>query len=722
MEPSTSSVENEQTHNSSTEAGVEKQLFKVDDETVTFGTVNSKGDYKPKSNFTIKLEVFVEAGAHTGYFVTLKRKLDGRERLCYYTTESLLYKQRFIQELRTTFKSGGLACALSERELTEFHTYLEKSFPFSDQNRVKEGLTCVGKQPASDGNTIWVLSPEVHIDSSGVQVPLCESKYAWQPIGGPNIELAPGRAANLSLTLKSDITMPLESSVALNQLLESMKGVFKHNFVAGVFSIAAGIMAMHYDTVLELNGSCLIPFLFGETETGKSTAIQCALSIFGQKEVSHLMKTKGTSDSLCLERIQKSSLPFALDDPKRMEDIGDMLIQLCNGKLTGNLRTGLHRPRSIPLLCCNFNVSSIRRYSSRALLVPFEKPAVGPVNDQETRAFNDMAAKCKTVSSAVGWAISLENKLKEEKAYLQGDLFNRTIQRLPGVDPRLVTGYTVCLYFAEKLADESRFGYLKEELEQFIEERVLPILNPSPLKEPTQDRGDASEEIVRNTVEEAIEWAIEKKANAGMHVVLQSLRTGITFQGRKAIAVCLDDMSGILTSSPADIREAVRNSKSGGTHVARDFVPKQSTRCLIKRGLNSRSRKSTVIWEDVLPESLSLAANDGLCTTVLVDCCMFLNTATIVEVPRRPTTPPATQYGNGSVLTMGSNGGVSALKTGGTSAFTQPSNPIYEDVQQGDSSESEGDDEGKQRPNTRSNCAVPSKKWKKHLDPNNPLD
>ena len=62
-----------------------------------------------------------------------------------------------------------------------------------------------------------------------------------------------------------------------------------------------------------------------------------------------------------------------------------------------------------------------------------------------------MAAKCKTVSSAVGWAISLENKLKEEKAYLQGDLFNRTIQRLPGVDPRLVTGYTVCLYFAEKV-------------------------------------------------------------------------------------------------------------------------------------------------------------------------------------------------------------------------------------------------------------------------------
>ena len=94
---------------------------------------------------------------------------------------------------------------------------------------------------------------------------------------------------------------------------------------------------------------------------GKSTAVQCALSICGQHKVSHLMKTKGTSDSLCMERIKKSTLPFSLDDPKSIEDIGELLIQLCNGQLSGNLRVGLHRPRSIPLLCCNFTVSKVQR-------------------------------------------------------------------------------------------------------------------------------------------------------------------------------------------------------------------------------------------------------------------------------------------------------------------------------------------------------------------------
>ena len=36
----------------------------------------------------------------------------------------------------------------------------------------------------------------------------------------------------------------------------------------GVFSVASGIMAMHYQDIIAMNSSCLIPFLFGETKTG----------------------------------------------------------------------------------------------------------------------------------------------------------------------------------------------------------------------------------------------------------------------------------------------------------------------------------------------------------------------------------------------------------------------------------------------------------------------
>ena len=67
---------------------------------------------------------------------------------------------------------------------------------------------------------------------------------------------------------------------------------------------------------------------------GKSTAMRCALCICGQHNSGHLMKTKGTSDSIIMERVAKSTLPFGLDDPKGTDDVGELLIQLCNGAWT----------------------------------------------------------------------------------------------------------------------------------------------------------------------------------------------------------------------------------------------------------------------------------------------------------------------------------------------------------------------------------------------------
>lgn len=74
------------------------------------------------------------------------------------------------------------------------------------------------------------------------------------------------------------------------------------------------------------------------------------------------MKTHSTSDSICTERMVQSSLPFVLDDPKNPEDIGELLIATYDGGLSGNMRKGLRKPRSIPLICCNFSMNAIQRY------------------------------------------------------------------------------------------------------------------------------------------------------------------------------------------------------------------------------------------------------------------------------------------------------------------------------------------------------------------------
>jgi len=64
---------------------------------------------------------------------------------------------------------------------------------------------CVGRQPVhvaddaeeimitspSSGHCIWILNNSVHIDHKGNLVSHNESPFAWQPIGGPQIEEIP---------------------------------------------------------------------------------------------------------------------------------------------------------------------------------------------------------------------------------------------------------------------------------------------------------------------------------------------------------------------------------------------------------------------------------------------------------------------------------------------------------------------------------------------------
>ena len=105
---------------------------------------------------------------------------------------------------------------------------------------MKRGVVCVGRQPftVEDGELnrtgcrMWILNHSVHIDNKGNLVPLHESTFAWQPIGGPQIELA-GRSTPVTIDLGSEINLPLESKKLLRGLLQLMQGLLKHNFVAG---------------------------------------------------------------------------------------------------------------------------------------------------------------------------------------------------------------------------------------------------------------------------------------------------------------------------------------------------------------------------------------------------------------------------------------------------------------------------------------------------------
>ena len=87
------------------------------------------------------------------------------------------------------------------------------------------------------------------------------------------------------------------------------------------------------------------------------------------------------------------------------------------------------------------------------------------------------------------------------------------------------------------------------------------------------------------------------------------MRTELSYLGRKGLAIC---WNAVLTSTPAVIREALKSSGMDANHISCDFVPKNSSNFVIKRGTNSHSRKCSVVWVDKLLEVLAYKVKQGV--------------------------------------------------------------------------------------------------------------
>ena len=139
------------------------------------------------------LELYVN-GDNAEYFAYVTRKSEGQRMLlkiilvginfislgCV-SIRLLLLQQNSLKEIKMIFGAGGFLCSLSDKELAEFHHFLEKVFPFQEPNRVKHAIICAVRQPEG----VWVLNRHLIIDGNGVQIPEASTMFAWPPIGGP---------------------------------------------------------------------------------------------------------------------------------------------------------------------------------------------------------------------------------------------------------------------------------------------------------------------------------------------------------------------------------------------------------------------------------------------------------------------------------------------------------------------------------------------------------
>ena len=127
----------------------------------------------------------------------------------------------------------------------------------------------------------------------------------------------------------------------------------KHNFYPAVLLIGATAFVLHYQEVIENFRYCPIPLAFGESGTGKTTALESALSLLGAQETRIFSKvTREKIYDMCCDC---GGLPLGVDDPHSRTDINKLLVDLYNGKKGATVGKGERQPTSTAIIASNFS-------------------------------------------------------------------------------------------------------------------------------------------------------------------------------------------------------------------------------------------------------------------------------------------------------------------------------------------------------------------------------
>ena len=267
--------------------------------------------------------------------------------------EAINNKIKFISQINFSFGSGGMICGFDNNQLVEYFQHLQRSHP--EQLPVKQGVLSTGMQP--DGSCI--LNGDTFISPEGLLMKPKDSEYVWV-----DKECICDNEKIRTIDISPTIVTPL-SVTPLAELISTLEIILKHNFLPGLIVMSGVIMAFHFSTVKEMFGGCPITVAIGQSETGKSTTIRAALSLFGCHQIARYVK--GTN-ALFMERASKSSLPFGIEEAVPMKkgkvnklDLTELVIDLFDGAISANMKTGALKPKTVPVLATNFEVEEIDR-------------------------------------------------------------------------------------------------------------------------------------------------------------------------------------------------------------------------------------------------------------------------------------------------------------------------------------------------------------------------
>ena len=156
------------------------------------------------------------------------------------------------------------------------------------------------------------------------------------------------------------IYKPFQPSLsALVHLWNAVEVIAQHNHGPALFTFGAVAMNMHFATVVKLKGGAPVVVLFGEPDVGKTTIANAAMSVLGIEACSF----RGTRREFFVHLASQTSLGLMYDDPNKVQEVENIIVDFYNGMTRGSFRRGLETPKCGFLLACNFSLGKIQRYT-----------------------------------------------------------------------------------------------------------------------------------------------------------------------------------------------------------------------------------------------------------------------------------------------------------------------------------------------------------------------
>ena len=234
-------------------------------------------------------------------------------------------------------------CSFNDKEVSEFILFKKRRDGYLD---TKRAVSTVGRQP--DGS--WVLNADIIVAPDGESIEAKDCPYI--SVGhlheGPSLA-KPSEAVPVCLPL---------SSQSLHPLVDALRSILGHKFVPGMLVLGACTMALHYQVILGKYLNCPVAIAFGNSGTGKTTALRCGLALVGSYP--NRFFSRGTKEKyfeLCCD----STVPIGIDDPSFQKDIDTLCIDLFNGAKSGSITRGEKKPYTTAVIAANFPTTSKER-------------------------------------------------------------------------------------------------------------------------------------------------------------------------------------------------------------------------------------------------------------------------------------------------------------------------------------------------------------------------